>query len=144
MTRPSINPVGNSARPALPTATVTEIPDAPATLGDYGAVVWDQVWKAGGSAYNSASDSFVITRYCDLQERRRDLTRLVNAEGFLSTGSQGQSIMHPAVRALDSTEKELRALEDRLGLNPESRARLGLAAVQAEDALEAFRRKLGG
>jgi hypothetical protein len=41
-------------------------------------------------------------------------------------------------RLLSSTEKQLVALEDRLGLNPESRLRLGISQVRVRSELDRF------
>ena len=145
MSRPKANPTGNPRASVAPAPQKPEnilgpapVPPVPATLGDLGAKLWHEVWTAGGAAYNVQTDVYIVARYCDLHERRRDLNRLVDSEGFTTDGSQGQTIMHPALRALDTTEKELRALEDRLGLNPEARARLGIAAAEAKSKLDAF------
>ncbi|MCP3800190.1 phage terminase small subunit P27 family [Allokutzneria sp. A3M-2-11 16] len=93
-----------------------------------GRDVWRAVWAAGAGVYNPASDRFVITRYAELHDRRAELLAEIDADGLTTVGSMGQPVMHPALRFVESTEKELRAIETTLGLNLESRLRLGLAA----------------
>jgi hypothetical protein len=39
---------------------------------------------------------------------------------------------------LDATDGKLQQMEDRLGLNPEARIRLGIASVEGESKLSAF------
>jgi P27 family predicted phage terminase small subunit len=46
-------------------------------------------------------------------------------------GSTGQTVIHPVLRYIESTEKEMRAIETTLGLNLEARLRLGIAASAA-------------
>ncbi|MBM7770638.1 P27 family predicted phage terminase small subunit [Actinokineospora baliensis] len=70
----------------------------------------------------------MITRYCDLHERRAALVAEIDRDGLSVEGSQGQPVAHWALRYVESTERELRAIEATLGLNLEARLRLGLAA----------------
>jgi P27 family predicted phage terminase small subunit len=70
-------------------------------------------------------------RYAELYDRRADLLAAVDAEGLMTIGSTGQPVVHPAMRYVESTEKELRAIETSMGFSPESRMRLGLVAAEA-------------
>jgi phage terminase small subunit len=45
-------------------------------------------------------------------------------------GSTGQTVLHPLARLRASLETELSAIEQRLGLDPKSRALLGIAVNQ--------------
>jgi P27 family predicted phage terminase small subunit len=104
----------------------------PAHLGDEGREVWRQVWAAGAGAYNPRTDRFVIARYCELHDRRAELLAVIEADGLTTEGSTGQTVMHPALRHVETTEREMRAIEAVLGLSLESRLRLGLAAGALE------------
>jgi len=119
------------------------MPDPPPSLGEVGAGYWIEVWTAGSGVYQ-VTDSYVIERYCSLQERRRNLTDLVEAQGWLTTGSTGQVVVHPAARMVADIEGRLSSLEDRLGLNPEARLRLGITAVEHQSRLDAFLSDGGG
>ena len=145
MSRPKSDPAGNprSSKSAAPVASenlnpLPEVPRPPARLGARGSQIWVELWEAGGSAYHPPTDRFVIERYCLLHDRHAELWATLDRDGFMAMGSQGQEVLHPAARALDSTEKELRSLEDRLGLNPEARARLGIATIEHKSKLDAF------
>lgn len=129
-----------SAPPALPTPTAAQpvLYDPPSTLGDVGRRVWAEVWAAGSGAYVYATDRYVVERYAQLQERREDLLGVLAREGYTVEGSQGQVVAHPAARLLADVETKLTPLEDRLGLNPEARLRLGLAAHEMRSALDRF------
>lgn len=50
-------------------------------------------------------------------------------------GSRQQLAMHPVFGAIRALDAEITALEDRFGLNPRARARLGLTFVQATRTL---------
>ncbi|MGW4829539.1 phage terminase small subunit P27 family [Amycolatopsis japonica] len=106
-------------------------PRVPAKLGDVGREIWRAVWAAGEGAYLPATDKFVIERYCELHDRRAALLREVEIDGLTTVGSTGQTVIHPALRYVESTEKEMRAIETTLGLNLEARLRLGIAANAA-------------
>jgi len=128
---------------ATTTPTITRstapspMPDPPPSLGNVGAGYWIEVWTAGAGVYQP-TDTYVIERYCSLQERRRNLMDLVEAQGWLTTGSTGQVVVHPAARMVADIEGRLSSLEDRLGLNPEARLRLGITAVEHQSRLDAF------
>jgi P27 family predicted phage terminase small subunit len=85
----------------------------------------------------------IIERYCQLQERRQELLALIEADGWVTTGSQNQMVSHPAAKLLDSIEGRLGPIEDRIALNPEARLRLGITSVEHNTKLERFLDKGG-
>jgi len=147
--RPAANPQGNSRDAAVvkqaPNILAREVPPLPEGLKSLArnqrteaTQLWEDLWRFGGEVYKPASDSYVIERYVSLLIRRHHLIDLLNKEGSITEGSQGQDVAHPAARLLISTEAMLPALEDRLGLSPEARLRLGLAAVESKSKLDQF------
>lgn len=146
MSRPSANPQGNSARrveapgPGNALEPAFQPPPAPANLSPEAAEVWTEVWLAGGSAYNPRTDARPIERYAELTARRITLLQKLDEEGWTTFGSMGQQAAHPLVRVLSDTEAKLQALEDRLGLNPEARIRLGIGAIERESKFREFMR----
>ncbi len=122
--------IRRSSRP-LPT------PDPPSSLGAVGRTCWTNVWTLGAGVYQP-TDSYVVERYASLHERRHHLLVLVEAEGWLTTGSTGQVVVHPAAKMVSDIEGRLSTLEDRLGLNPEARLRLGITAVEHQSRLDVF------
>ncbi len=106
-------------------------PRAPSHLGPAGKEVWRNVWAAGSGAYSPDTDRNVILRYAELYDRRAVLLDQVDADGLMSEGYNGQPVMHPALRFVESTEKELRAIETVIGFTPEARMRLGIVAAEA-------------
>ena len=144
MSRPVHDPQGHNTKPVVvtppPNLLVQDVPPCPAHLNEVGQQVWVDVWAAGGDAYNVRTDRYVIERYAAMQERRADLMKTLST-GMVTVGSQGQEVIRPESRILMDTEAKLVALEDRLGLNPESRLRLGISAVEHESQLDAWRKK---
>lgn len=125
---------GNANTAAEPTAPVVyegRAPRVPASLGSAGKEVWRAVWQAGSGAYSPETDRNIIMRYCELHDRRADLLSAVDADGLMTVGSTGQPAVHPAMRYVESTEKELRAIETVIGFTPEARMRLGIVAAEA-------------
>ena len=114
------------------------VPDPPSELNAYGRNLWQCIWEAGRSAYSDKTDFQAIARYCSLSQRRQELLKIIDEEGMITTGSTGQLVSHPACKLVDQIEGRLSPLEDRLGLNLESRLRLGISAAQHETKLSAF------
>jgi P27 family predicted phage terminase small subunit len=120
-----------------------ETPDAPDQLGQWGSELWHLIWGLGTGVYQH-TDYWVVERWCSLQERRRELLAVISQEGLLSTGSTGQPVVHPGLKMVDQIEGRLPNLEAALGLTPESRLRLGIAAVDASNKLDLFLAEEGG
>ena len=118
-------------------STPLPMPDPPSTLGAIGRTCWANVWTLGAGVYQP-TDYNVVERYCSLHERRHQLLVLVEDEGWLTTGSTGQVVVHPAAKMVSDIEGRLSTLEDRLGLNPEARLRRGIPAVDHQSRLDAF------
>lgn len=106
-------------------------PRAPAHLKATGRDIWRAVWQAGSGAYSPDTDRNLILRYAELYDRRADLLAVVEDDGLMTIGSTGQPVVNPALRFVESTEKELRAIETSMGFSPESRMRLGIVAAEA-------------
>ncbi|MFI6861287.1 phage terminase small subunit P27 family [Streptomyces sp. NPDC050421] len=125
---------GNASSAAEQSAPVVyegRAPRVPAHLKPTGREVWRAVWSAGSGAYSPDTDRNIILRYSELHDRRAALLEQVDADGMMSEGYNGQPVMHPALRFVESTEKELRAIETVIGFTPEARMRLGLVAAEA-------------
>ena len=132
-----------STVPTLTRSTMAvAVPDPPANLGEIGQGLWATLWDLGAGLY-MAADQWAVERWCSLQERRYHLLELVAAEGTMQVGSTGQPVCHPALRLVDQIEGRLPGLEAVLALTPESRARLGLAAIVTQNKLDAFLSKGG-
>ena len=71
-------------------------------------------------------------RYASLHDRRASIEGILTVEGLMSTGYQGQPVLHPAARLLNDVEKAMSALEEKLGLSPASRLKLGIMAKESQ------------
>ena len=140
MSRPKAEPTGHAARARVElSGPETIVPAAPESLGAVGVAVWDEVWSLGApSGAYQVSDRLVIARYAEMQERRAGFMARCESEGWTTVGSQGQLVLHPLARQIEAIESKLQGLEDRLGLNPESRLRMGITAVEHKSALQRF------
>ena len=141
MTRPVPAETRKGHNGTTPTVTRSHVPmpmpDPPSGLGPFGVRLWTEIWTLGAGVYQP-TDLQVIARYCSLSERRHTLLGIVEVDGWLTTGSTGQTVVHPAARMVADIEGRLTTLEDRLGLNPEARMRLGITAVEHQSKLDAF------
>lgn len=149
--RPVADPKGNARDAGAETVQPTNvlalaIPSPPPTFKELSRPyrlqaesLWTDIWTAGWGFYNEATDRYVIERYVSLQVRRAHLMARLELDGYITEGSQGQDVAHPAARLLLDVEGKLPALEDRLGLSPEARLRLGLAVAETKSRLDAFR-----
>lgn len=143
MSRPSANPVGNPREAqTLPVRSENTaplvIPEPPEGLTEWGQALWGQLWRVGHGVYKPDLHGETIARYVEMQERRRKFLRILEEEGWTVVGSQGQDVLHPIARQLDSLEGKLVALEDRLGLSPEASIRLGIASLEHRSRLDDF------
>jgi P27 family predicted phage terminase small subunit len=120
-----------AAEPSAPIVYEGRAPRVPAHLRATGKEVWRAVWQAGSGAYSPDTDRNIILRYAELHDRRAQLMDAVDADGLMTVGSTGQPAVHPAMRYVESTEKELRAIETVIGFTPEARMRLGIVAAEA-------------
>lgn len=90
------------------------------------------------------TDVAQAVRESDLPALRRlwsikDLERRLHASGAkqpIVVGSQGQPVANPALKQADALRSEIRQLEDRFGLNPSARARLGLDTTRLQASLD--------
>ena len=113
------------------------VPSPPKSFNALGRRLWSEIWEAGRTAYQQ-TDAHIIERYVSLLVRRRELLDVVELEGWLSVGSTGQQVIHPAAKLVQDIEAKLVPLEDRLGCNPESRLRLGISSVESQSKLATF------
>jgi P27 family predicted phage terminase small subunit len=142
MTRPSANPVGHAraavskeVKPTTPGVATTPVPDP--SFDQESLELWNDLWKLGVGVYAVAHIPS-ITRYVQMQQRRRKFLAIIEDEGWLVVGAQGQTVIHPVARQLSDVEGKLMSLEDRLGLSPEASLRLGIATAEVKSKLDAF------
>lgn len=95
---------------------------------------WVTFWESDLVRVTALPDLAPITRlfrYYDEWNRLHDeheaRLRAGGAEAVVTYGSQGQQVAHPLPKRLNELEGLISKLEDKLGITPMARARLGIA-----------------
>jgi len=106
-------------------------PEPPGSIEDI--TLWANVWELGGptGVYHAVADYGLVQRYVELMERRQKMQTLLELEGYVVVGSQGQDVQHPAARIISDIEGRLIPIEDRLGLSPQSRHTILIGRAKA-------------
>jgi hypothetical protein len=126
---PASVPVGLAANPA-------PIPGAPAGLLPATGAQWAAFWASDvAQAIDQASDLPAVERLFLLRDERARSFDVYSRQRTVS-GSQGQPVLNPLAAVVRACDAEIRALEDRLGLNPRARLQLGLQFVSARQKLD--------
>jgi hypothetical protein len=131
----------------VPDGTV-EVPVSPAGLGEAGRATWAAAWAV---SWAKAPDAAGITHLCRLEDEATALVATIEEQGLTLTrpivAPKGdvvgeERVMHPAVGELRRLDAQLVTLRATLGLDPASRARIGLQALDRKpDALDELRER---
>jgi P27 family predicted phage terminase small subunit len=81
------------------------------------------------------TDLAAVQRLFRLRDERERCYRVVKS-GRLVEGSQGQVVLNPLYRQMSVFDAEIRQLEDRFGLTPLARMKLGVQFGEAARSLE--------
>ena len=104
---------------------------------------WATAWTSElGSYWLISTDVVVLRRVFDLRDRLAGIDETLDEEGPLSVGSMGQAVEHPLVRIANTLRTEIRNLEDRTGLSPMARLRLGVKVGEASRSLDDMNQRL--
>jgi P27 family predicted phage terminase small subunit len=86
-------------------------PAAPKALGAAGKRLWKSIaadiepgWRL------DARELHLLERACRIEDEVRDLERVVDKDGLVTTGSRGQAVVHPAL----TEARQLRVVQQRL------------------------------
>ena len=128
---------------ALATVSLTDVPDAPPHLGEYGRAYWSMFWDAGRRHLSEKHDSALLEKLCSAIEQvalieawqGKDVTRW-----FYATAN-GQLVTHPLIKQKSELNAQITAWLSLLGFTPSDRARLGLAEIRVANELDQFRRR---
>lgn len=97
---------------------------------------WLDLWgDPVAKTYNRTSDLPALRRLFGLRDERERYRRLVRKQPLVE-GSQGQMVLNPLGRQIGPLDAEIRQLEDRFGLNPQSRLKLGIKLGEAARSLD--------
>jgi P27 family predicted phage terminase small subunit len=120
---------------ALPGGKV-KVPPPPTGLLKATRQAWERFWGSSlASLVVPDTDLLALERLWTLyDERARALGGY--RRGRLVRGSMGQVALNPLAKAIQAFDVEIRALEDRFGLTPMARLRLGVQLGEAAKSLE--------
>lgn len=112
----------------VPTSSdlVANPPDAPKKWLKITKDAWADFWTQDVARAVVKSDLPALRRLFELRDLEERLMRKAAEENYVTVGSTGQPVIHPALKQADALRAEIRNLEDRFGLTPASRAKLGI------------------
>lgn len=106
----------------------------PVWLDDEARQIWKKTIKAlSGLDILDKVDEDTLAVYCDAVARYREATLKIREEGYTATNAQGTESLSPYVKAAQSYARIIMQYADKLGLNPNSRARLAKKIAEEED-----------
>ena len=123
-------------------AVRSEMPPYPKSILKVTKQRWATYWNSDIAIVATAVDLPMVERLHRRYDERERAFREVRKAGRLAVGSQGQQVLHPLLKYIDQCEQEIRALEDRLGLSPHARLRMGATLAGAKRTLDDANRNL--
>ena len=142
---------GNPSKKQLPAAPglgegmagASEVPTAPAHLGDPGLQLWAHVWTAGRQWLAPESDQTIILLLCEAMDEYAGIKRQLETgevERFY-TMANGSMVTHPLVNQLKDLRIHMTTWLAAIGFSPSDRSRLGLAEVRVRDEIDDLMRR---
>ena len=128
--RPDRGPVQD-----LVTPEQTPTPDPPAGLDGEALAWWSAYWGSPLATVTSPSDVMLVRRYAVLLSEWSVSMGEFQRERVVE-GSTGQPRLHPLSTWISTREAAMQGIEDRLGLSPLSRVRLGIALGEAARTIQ--------
>lgn len=117
------------------------IPQLPAKLGGVAPLkttveAWELLWSSGvASVLELDSDIESVVRWASLLDERARAFEAYRSCRIVE-GGNGQPVLSPYWKVVQNCDAELRALEDRIGLSPQARLRLGITYADAATSLD--------
>jgi P27 family predicted phage terminase small subunit len=103
---------------------------------------WDFFWQSKLASNVEPSDEGALRRLFRLYDELDRLWDAVEETGRVVEGSQGQPRPNPLFKQIETFQAEARQLEDRFGLSPMSRLKLGVTFADAHMSLAALNERL--
>ena len=105
----------------------------PKTLSPLASTLWKRVVQAMPDGVFTQADEAALVAYCEAYANLLTATAEINRVGIFSTGSQGQTIVHPAVRIQADSSRIIASLGARIGFDPISRSNIVTDEEEAGD-----------
>ena len=103
---------------------------------------WVQFWASPLAQQVEQSDLGSFRRLFWLYDELDRLREAIEQTGRVVAGSQGQPRPNPLYKQVETFQAEARQLEDRFGLSPLARLRLGITFADAASSLDALNERL--
>lgn len=100
---------------------------------------WDAFWTSDLAALVLDADRPALDRLFGMYDLRERMHRALLEQPF-TEGSTGQTVVHPAAKELASLDGRIVALEDRFGITPMGRLKLGVVLGAAARSLDEMNR----
>ena len=130
-----------SKAPTYIPTVLASAPKSPVKLEGKALAEWNRVWGIGYPWLSPMGDLRLVARYCLLTAEEEVIREVIGREGAISQGYNGQPRPHPLYARLAIVERNLIQIEDRTGLNPVERGRMGHVEVKSRSIIDELREK---
>lgn len=100
---------------------------------------WTNFWTSEISGLVLDADRPALHRLFEMYDQRERLMRAYRSKPF-TKGSTNQTVVHPAAKEIASVDSRIQSLEDRFGITPAGRLKLGIILGAAAKSLEEMNR----
>lgn len=125
----------------VPVDSVVLVPVPPRSILSTTKQAWDAFWQSDLAKLVKDSDTPALERLFSLYDERERCYRSAK-KNRLVAGSQGQWVLNPLYKQMNVLDTEIRNMEDRFGLSPMARLKLGVQFGEAHKSLEEMNRSL--
>lgn len=126
----------------VPAVTVRAVPAADESWREATVERWAAFWSSPLASQVEPSDEGAFRRLFKLYDETDRLWEAIEVTGRIVEGSQGQPRPNPLFKQVEAFQAEARQLEDRFGLSPMSRLRLGITFADAQASLDGLNARL--
>lgn len=135
--KPPGSTVGHRKTPNLTTisAPAVTIPDPPLKMLAGTKADWAEFWAGELATLVKPADMPALRRLFILHDERRRYMNAAQKDGRIQLGSTGQLVIHPLLKHISTIDSQITVLEDRFGLTPMARLKLGVNFGQAAKTL---------
>lgn len=120
------------------------VPAAEAGWRDETVERWGAFWSSPLARQVEPSDYGSLRRLFYLYDELDRMREAIEVTGRVVEGSQGQPRPNPLYGQVEKFSSEARQLEDRFGLSPLARLRMGVVFADAHSSLDALNERIAG
>jgi P27 family predicted phage terminase small subunit len=121
---------------------VRQVPVADVAWREATVERWVIFWASPLASQVEPSDEGAFRRLFKLYDEIERMWEAIEVTGRVVEGSQGQPRPNPLYKQVQEFQAEARQLEDRFGLSPMSRLRLGITFADAQASLDGLNARL--